>query len=463
MASIKTHWSVKRRSIVLAGTSLLFAPQYAFTQPVVNVREMGAHGDGSRDDTDAIASAIRAASLSNGAVYLPAGIYSYSDVIRAGSVRLIGEGEKTTIQAMNPSRGAVMLTGKSAEIVGITFTSPNARSRLSNPEAAAVCIFEAEKFSVSNCIIRSAASAGILNLGGTNGKIFANKISGTLADGIHNTKRAQEIDVFENNVTEVGDDGIAVVSYKGQGAPCSRIRIRNNVIFSNRARGIAVVGGEDVLIVGNRCESTLAAGILLAQEDSWNTLSVSRVDVLANLLVRCAVGFPSPNQAPILLNAWSGAVSKINIEGNKIVGVGHGKGPAVRVDQRIEDVTLAANTFETVPMGIRVNGRNVRITKNLFTEVSGPCVSVEQRASGICSIKGNTFRVHRSRSKQEPFTALVGCGDVELLSIENNRINVTPSDAAPPLLRRDGSSPQKWFARQNYVNERPLFDGEGTN
>ena len=44
-------------------------------------------------------------------------------------------------------------------------------------------------FRVEAVDVLGAASAGVLNVGGTNGQIERNKVIATLADGIHNTER----------------------------------------------------------------------------------------------------------------------------------------------------------------------------------------------------------------------------------------------------------------------------------
>ncbi len=51
------------------------------------------------------------------------------------------------------------------------------------------------------------------------------QVSGTRADGVHITGGATDGEVLAPRVTDVGDDGVAVVSYAQDGDPCARIRV----------------------------------------------------------------------------------------------------------------------------------------------------------------------------------------------------------------------------------------------
>ena len=64
---------------------------------MVNVRELGAKGDGLTDDTDALQKAVAAAVEQKGIVFLPAGVYAISHALSLppGTV-LRGESAQTT-------------------------------------------------------------------------------------------------------------------------------------------------------------------------------------------------------------------------------------------------------------------------------------------------------------------------------------------------------------------------------
>lgn len=79
---------------------------------VLNVKDFGAKGNGSVDDTAAIQAAATTAASVNGAIYFPAGQYAISDEISLpvgfyGSVAFLGDGSRQSvlIQTMNGKNG----------------------------------------------------------------------------------------------------------------------------------------------------------------------------------------------------------------------------------------------------------------------------------------------------------------------------------------------------------------------
>jgi hypothetical protein len=82
---------------------------------VFNVKDFGAWGDGFRDDTASIQSAIDAAKTAGGGViYLPTGEYIVTDslTIDFGNVTLLGSGIGATLVNFTPTSGATCLTIK---------------------------------------------------------------------------------------------------------------------------------------------------------------------------------------------------------------------------------------------------------------------------------------------------------------------------------------------------------------
>lgn len=80
---------MKRIPILTSLSSLLFLCGSALAEPVVNVRDHGAKGDGTTDDTAAIRAALRASR----SVHFPAGVYVLTDgIVLPQSARLTGDG-----------------------------------------------------------------------------------------------------------------------------------------------------------------------------------------------------------------------------------------------------------------------------------------------------------------------------------------------------------------------------------
>lgn len=103
--------------------------------PLINVMSYGATGDGVTDDTDALKAAVAAALAVNGTVFVPAGVYVYSDKFAeiTESMALVGEGSEQTIFTPSGYTGfAIRLndcwrdTNGEEVIDGSTLTAPRA-------------------------------------------------------------------------------------------------------------------------------------------------------------------------------------------------------------------------------------------------------------------------------------------------------------------------------------------------
>jgi hypothetical protein len=96
-----------------AGTGAVSTTVQAKLRETVSVKDFGATGDGSTDDTTAISNAITYVSTNGGAVYFPAGVYltSASLVIDAPNVTLYGDGaSQSTIQSNSASFWVIKYT-----------------------------------------------------------------------------------------------------------------------------------------------------------------------------------------------------------------------------------------------------------------------------------------------------------------------------------------------------------------
>jgi hypothetical protein len=175
---------------------------------------------------------------------------------------------------------------------------------------------------------------GIYAHGATRYQIVDNVVERTQADGIHNTFGSTDGLVAGNVVRATGDDCVAVVSYVRDGALTARTTIRDNECYEGAARGIAVVGGEDVVITGNHVEATRAAGIYFAGEPSFDTYGVDRVQVVGNEVV-------GANTDPDLFH---GAIFAWARPGTAQAGL-------ATVDLQVEDVLIDGNTIRDTASG----------------------------------------------------------------------------------------------------------------
>lgn len=117
----RRHFLLAATSAVMAGSfaadgstrSLLPAPHSPAFSDAVNVKDYGAKGDGTGDDSEAINAALERAYLASRPVVIPAGQYrTLKGIVHKSGVRVTGAGsDKTTIINMSPERRMASAVG----------------------------------------------------------------------------------------------------------------------------------------------------------------------------------------------------------------------------------------------------------------------------------------------------------------------------------------------------------------
>lgn len=285
----------------------------------VSPMQYGARCDGTTDDAAAITAAIRSAKTKGQPVLLPAATCAYGSVLTLEGVRMVGRGDASVLWALDPSRAAIFMRGSGPEVRSLKLAGSAPTARAAPWEGARIVVFGASNFVVENVTIDGAVGTGIQTArAATQGVISNNRISNTLADGIHITGRASYINIVDNVVEGTGDDGIAVVSYQRDGGLTHHITAARNTVRNNKGgRGMSVVGGSDVLYEHNRISNTgRFACLYLAQEDSYKTLPISNVIVQYNTLSHC--GSAATGHAAVMLFGKSMANAGVQILRNDI-------------------------------------------------------------------------------------------------------------------------------------------------
>jgi parallel beta-helix repeat protein len=280
--------------------------------------------DGS-DQADALQQAINGLQIGQRLVFAPGQyIVGHSLVVNNAQVVLSGYGAK--LVATNPNDQTIDMSGTNSTILGFTLIGTGT-TRLTTPSSTKVEV-TGTGIQVLDVKIRGGASAGIFIFGGTNVVIAGNTVRDTLADGIHTTYGSQNVLVQGNTVTGTGDDMVAVVSYQSDGKLSSNVLITGNTLSNNYwGRGISVVGGSNVSIIGNSVQGVQkAAGILVAQEDGWRTFNASNVliekNVVSNIQNSTNInsGLLPTEQAAIELDTGAGTVTQVSVMQNQVYG-----------------------------------------------------------------------------------------------------------------------------------------------
>ena len=313
---------------VVSSDSALAAQPAACLAPQKNlsVKDFGAKADGHTDDTAAIQAALDVAKAGD-VLLFPEGHYktSKSLQVKTSSIALVGQ--NATLFSLTPGDQSIHISGEHVAVVGMRLEGTGATRLAANNSAK---IFSESNYVqlIDNTIV-GGASVGILVHGGHDFIIRGNHIENTLADGIHMTHGASKGIVSDNSIKNSGDDMIAVVSYKKHLplATCSDILIKDNHVSGNKwGRGISVIGGTNITIDSNQIEDVNeAAGILIAQEDVYNTMNTEHIVVQNNSLTNIqmppwARNKPAHHAALNIDTGPSGSVMYVLFKNNTVNG-----------------------------------------------------------------------------------------------------------------------------------------------
>lgn len=244
----------------------------------VQVEEFGAVGDGRTDDTAAIQEAFDALRPGEAVLLGQGRTYAVADVVTLavrGAV-LTGGG---TLLATDEERSSLRIAADDVVVQDVTLTIEETSRRFDAFEQQRLWLDGHRGVVVRDVTVEGSAAAGVYVYGTKDFVLDGLNVSGTRADGVHITGGATDGEVLKPVVRDVGDDGVAVVSYAPDGDPVARIRVVSPVVEGTDARGISVVGGTDITYTDITVSGTAAAGVYVAAEGSYDTASVDGVRV----------------------------------------------------------------------------------------------------------------------------------------------------------------------------------------
>jgi parallel beta-helix repeat protein len=274
--------------------------------------------DESEDRQSELQSLFDEAAKTHRPVKLPPGLFLHSGQLVLNGIEVSGTPGQTLLKGTSKNNSAIVLAGNGAKLSNVKIVYDSTK-RSSYDEASGILVAEATNFSISNVAIDGGDCAGIFVRAASNGTIQNNDVRNTLSDSIHITRQSHDITVADNTVRYSGDDGIAVVSYEKDGGVVKNIRMLRNAVLDNKfARGLSVIGGENVEIADNlvRCSAGYA-GIMLASESSFRTYGDRNIAVRRNLVQGC--GGTKTGHAAIMLSRDSQDHENILIEGNTVL------------------------------------------------------------------------------------------------------------------------------------------------
>ena len=360
----------------LAGSSSQI-PTPTQTPPIVNVKNFGVKGDGVTNDTAAIQRALD--SMTNGGTLVfPPGTYKYTSalgVTRPGT-KLWGYGGATLHNGVS-TVNAITLAAANTAIYGFKLTTAPI-TRGSGVHAQIGLRGGPGQEAIDNRLVGPAnlAGLGIMAWGASDFLIARNHVEKTAADAIWMVGGSRNGKVLENVVRDAGDDMVGVVSTIGWPINYNILIERNDVAQQFWGRGISVVGGKDVTIRNNTIAHTYAAaGIIITQEDNFNTWEVRNILVEGNKISHVqTTGTPKNN-------------FRTHHAGIHLWAENSGK--------RVENVMLRNNVIDNViTYGIAVtsNSCKVGMIGNRMTRIPSEAMRITTAISSSCNVacSGNT-------------------------------------------------------------------------
>jgi hypothetical protein len=253
---------------------------------VVNVKDYGAIGDGTTNDTTAINLAI--AALTNySALYFPNGNYKITSALTTiaskSNVKIYGDGARIFSTVTGAAGNTFEVSSSSSHIhfSGLSFVG----SATTRGNGIHIRLYSSYS-SVTNCYFSGCSDFAILvsndasayNIGT---RIEDNTIVAPLGDGIH-AGNASDFLISGNTLINTGDDSIGVIADTAAYPPL-RGTVVGNHIYNSSSAGIRICEVNDLQVIGNHVHTTVAAGIEVNRYLSTTAYN-NRITVKSNKL-----------------------------------------------------------------------------------------------------------------------------------------------------------------------------------
>ncbi|WP_219642063.1 right-handed parallel beta-helix repeat-containing protein [Cohnella sp. CFH 77786] len=357
----------------------------------VSVKSYGAKGDGKSDDTAAIQAAVNKVGKSGGGVvFFPNGVYKVSDSIVVSHDRVTLEGQSWGAElrmVKHPKRIIVIEGSWDNTVKNLKLTLGLSNVTRHDQDFGIYVTNGASHFLIERIF---GNGKGIMVRGNVaTGTIRDNRIQNTLADGIHLTGGARYILVTGNELSNTGDDSIAVVSYQSQKVLTKQIVIAGNTVRNSRSRGIAHVGGYQVEIRDNRIQGTASSGILVDRDNNYQTYSPVNTLIEGNTVTGAGTyGLKGGNQFGIEV---SKGAAYVTITDNTVNG-SKSRGISVAANRTIIRNNVSSNNEDS---GMTVTANDVVIAGNLL-EKNGMYGFVAENSDRL-RISGNRIADNNTR------------------------------------------------------------------
>ncbi|MQA34002.1 glycosyl hydrolase family 28-related protein [Modestobacter roseus] len=233
----------------------------------VPVESFGAVGDGVTDDTAALQEAFDSVPPGTTLVLRSGAAYLHSAVLTVDTADTTLSGDGATLVAGDEQASTLQVAADGVTVEGLTLTTPEISQRWDPFETTGVWV-TGDSAVLRDVHVRGAGGAGIAVTDGARDFLLDHvTVADSRADGIHMTGAVQDGRVVSPVTTNTGDDGVAVVSYRKDGAPSERVSIESPTVNGTTwGRGVTVVGGNDITYTDVTVRDTDAAGVYVGSE-----------------------------------------------------------------------------------------------------------------------------------------------------------------------------------------------------
>lgn len=377
---------------------------------ILSVKDFGAKGDGTTDDTAAIRAAV---AVSAGKTLLfPPGDYKVVDgfILNGDNTHIVGYGARILYSQISVGSyfHCIAMSGNHISVRGLSIIGPVGAIRNSTGFGMSFGgLTDTQDVTVEDCLFDGIGSAGAWFTNVVNSKFINNTIQNCHADGVHWSDGCFEIVCTGNRVKDCDDDHIAIVNDQVE-TPARLVGvsvISGNIILGSAGKwgnGIALIGAQSTLVTGNQIDGLTGAGIAsysYVDPDPANYTDFLVIE--GNHITNC--GRPTtatefhPDSIFIGVGVYLEGVKKATVKGNTISNLGYQEGKvcgAIRVAAVGVAVVTDNHIYDTLCDGVysTVATEALSICRNDFGYIGRTSIRVAGTAA-ICTVSNNTFYV----------------------------------------------------------------------
>lgn len=246
-------------------------------------------------------------------------------------------------------------------------------------------------------------------------------VKNSQADGVSIAYNTSDVSVMSPRCYNTGDDGVSIVSYLDAANPVRRVMVTDALSVDSKARGLTVIGGEDIKLTGKSINAT-AQGILVIQDAGrYNTYAPKRIKLDVEAFNSEGIGVEIGRNAEDV----SGSATAVGSRGTRGILIGSSAGTEPK---RIIMSLLAA--YDCAGIGVEL-GRVITLSVGVVDAVLNGSYGV---------LAANTFNlsVGNLNAYNNNTTNILGADNVFYTGVLNFSIGSATStdDRSVPLIER---------------------------